>query len=77
MLSQTSSVTQKKKKTLNDFEIIDQNNATKPDLGRGTYSNVKLVKEKANPRKSYAMKIVILMRKGFSYSFFISSIRNS
>ena len=61
MLSQTSSTIQKKKKSLDDYEIIDQNNETKPDLGRGTYSKVKLVKEKVNPRKSYAMKIVRLM----------------
>jgi len=58
MISQTSSMIQKKKKTLDDYEIIDQNNDTKPNLGRGTYSNVKLVREKGNYRKLCAMKIL-------------------
>lgn len=50
---------QKKRKSLDDFEIIDQNKDKKPELGRGTFSNVKLIREKGNLRKLYAMKIVI------------------
>jgi hypothetical protein len=45
----------KKKKTLEDYEIITDH----PDLGKGAYATVKLVKEKDDPTKLYAMKIVI------------------
>jgi hypothetical protein len=45
----------KKRKTLEDYEFIDDK---KSDLGKGAYGQVKLVREKGDPSKMYAMKIV-------------------
>lgn len=48
----------RKKRTLEDFEILSKN----PDeLGRGTYSQVQLVREKRPPYRLYAMKVVSLL----------------
>jgi hypothetical protein len=49
----------KKKKTLDDYEfIVNDNGKTKTsDLGKGSYGSVKKVKEKESG-KIYAMKIV-------------------
>ena len=50
-----SSVSDKKKKTLDDFEVVEGKTG---QLGKGSFATVKLVKEKENPNKLYAMKIV-------------------
>lgn len=52
--SANSSAISSKKKSLEDFEVVKN----KSELGKGTYSKVKLVREKADPTKSYAMKVV-------------------
>jgi hypothetical protein len=48
----------KKKKSIEDYEIV---NEKKSDLGKGAYGQVRLVREKADPSKLYAMKIVTLL----------------
>mmetsp|Transcript_20289 Transcript_20289/g.17518 ORF Transcript_20289/g.17518 Transcript_20289/m.17518 type:complete len:145 (+) Transcript_20289:71-505(+) len=50
-----SSVSDKKKKSLDDFEVVEGKTG---QLGKGSFATVKLVKEKENPNKLYAMKII-------------------
>jgi hypothetical protein len=48
-LSTTTEI--KRRKRIEDYEIVNH-------LGKGAYGEVKLVKEKEDPSKMYAMKIV-------------------
>jgi len=55
----SSNDAKQKKKTVDDFELVNVPNKTTSDLGKGSYGQVKLVKEKGNPSsKCYAMKVV-------------------
>jgi len=57
-----------KKKTVDDYELANVPNKTTSDLGKGSYGQVKLVKEKGNPSsKLYAMKVIsIAQLKAYS-----------
>ena len=46
------------KRKLEDFEFAIHPQKATSDLGKGSYGSVKLVREKENPDKLYAMKIV-------------------
>lgn len=46
------------KKSLDDYEVVNHPTKSTPDLGKGSYGCVKLVKEKGKGDKLYAMKIV-------------------
>jgi len=50
--------------------VINQPNKSNADLGKGSFGQVKLVRDKADPSKQYAMKVVafftrILLRTEF------------
>lgn len=53
-----SESSKKKQKNLEDFEVINQPNKSNADLGKGSFGQVKLVRDKADPSKQYAMKVV-------------------
>ena len=58
--SASSSTPRVPKKTLEDYETVIVPTKGTPDLGKGSYGSVKLVKEKGNTNNEYfAMKIVI------------------
>lgn len=55
MDTSTATIADKKKKSLEDYEIVE---GKQGHLGKGAYATVKLVKDKENPNKLFAMKIV-------------------
>jgi len=51
-----------------DFEVINIGNGLfGSDLGKGSFGKVRLVKDKNNPDKLYALKIVFVSRNLFNY----------
>lgn len=49
---------QKRKKTIDDYEIVNLPGKEDTSLGTGTFGEVKLVRDKAKPDKLYALKAV-------------------
>lgn len=57
------------KRKLDDFEIVVHPQKSTSDLGKGSYGSVVLVKDKEDPDKLYAMKIVTLLSVALQTAF--------
>ena len=67
----------KKQKTLEDYELVNQPNKTNPDLGKGSFGQVKLVRDKVDPKKLYALKIVFFFYSYPPITLVVRSIKKS
>jgi len=67
-MNASTSVDSNTKKSILDFEVINIGNGLfGSDLGKGSFGKVRLVKDKNNPDKLYALKIVFVSRNLFNY----------